>query len=671
MFSKKDNSPDGLKKWPSKKQWLQFFKVLNKKEKIAFGALFSVFALSLVFLLSSFYVSHTKVVPSDSGRIREGVVGQPQFINPLYSALSDADKDVSELVFSGLMTYDASGNIVPDLISDYKLSADGKTFEFSIKENARWSDGKPLNIDDVIFTVDLVKDSEYLSPLRTNWQGVEIQKISDYKAVFKLQQAYSGFEENLVNLKIMPAHVWKGISMQAMTSNRQMNVVSPVGSGPYTVKKTVEKPDGSVKSMILVVNKNYYGSKPHIQRIDLYFYGTEAELVNNLQKGNIDAGAIQNPDNYDPKKLKRDSLYSIATPGYFAIFLNNQKALFSDKDVRQALAMATDKAALVSGVLKGNGTAVDSPIIPGFYGFKEPAKPLNYDPATAGNLLDGADYIAGADGIRAKTVEKSSGFQFKKTLQQGSSGTDVTKLQQCLAQDSSIYPSGTVNGSFGADTKAAVIRFQEKYKDDILTPNGLTEGTGKVSAATIKKLNEVCFAVPAEVTSLSFTLKTTNNPILVKTAELIKEQWAKLGIAVQVETMDTAEAKKVIRERDYDALLFGENLSGIPDPLSFWHSSQIIDPGLNLSWYKDEKADALLEKARAYPDYNNPDREKALESFQDIVVDDSPSVFLYSSNYMYLLNKKIKGFDETKLTDPSERFANVENWYISTKRVWK
>ncbi len=211
-------------RWPTKKQWLQFFKVLKKKEKIALGILFSLFALSVIFLASSYYIKNTNVVPADYGRIREGVLGQPQFINPLYAPLSDIDRDISELVFSSLMTYDTDGNIVPDLIKDYNVEEGGKTIDFSIKENAKWSDGQPLTIDDVIFTIDLVQDPDYLSPLRTNWQGVEIEKVSDYKAIFTLKQAYSGFEESLVNLKIMPKHVWKDISTQAMTSNTALNV---------------------------------------------------------------------------------------------------------------------------------------------------------------------------------------------------------------------------------------------------------------------------------------------------------------------------------------------------------------------------------------------------------------------------------------------------------------
>jgi peptide/nickel transport system substrate-binding protein len=238
-------------KWPTKKQWLQFFNVLKKKEKIALGILFMLFSSSLIFLISSFYIKNTNVVPADYGRIREGVLGQPQFINPLYATLSDVDRDLSQLIFSSLMTYDNNGNIVPDLIKDYNIEEGGKTINFSIKENAKWHDGQPLTIDDVIFTIDLVQDTEYLSPLRTNWQGVEIEKVSEYKAIFKLKQAYSGFEESLVNLKIMPKHIWKDISTQAMTSNTQLNILSPIGSGPYVVKKTIQKNDKTVKSMIL------------------------------------------------------------------------------------------------------------------------------------------------------------------------------------------------------------------------------------------------------------------------------------------------------------------------------------------------------------------------------------------------------------------------------------
>ena len=656
-------------RWPTKKQWLQLFKILKRKEKIALGILLTLFASSLIFLISSFYIKNTNVVPADYGRIREGVLGQPQFINPLYAPLSDIDRDLTELIFSSLMTYDNNGNIAPDLINEYSVDEGGKTINFSIKENVKWHDGVPLTIDDVIFTIDLVQDAEYLSPLRTNWQGVEIEKVSDYEAIFKLKQTYSGFEESLVNLKILPKHIWKDVNVQSITSNTQLNIISPIGSGPYMVKKTIQKDDGTVKSMILNVNNDYYGQKPHIQRIDFYFFSKAEDLLNNLKKGNLDSGNIEATD-YNDKNFKRYNLNSIKTPDYFAIFLNNLEKPFDSKEIRQALSYLTNKQEIYNNALNGKGEIIDSPLIPSFYGLNNPANALTYDEAKGIEILDKNGYIL-KDGIRTKVIEKSSGFKFTQTLQLGSSGAEVKKLQECLAQDQEVYPSGAISGTFGQDTKTAVIKFQEKYKDEILTPNKLTAGTGKVAGATIKKLNEVCFVVPSEEIPLSFILKTTNHPLLQKTAQMIKEQWEKQGIKVEIQTLTESEAKKVIRERDFQILLFGEQMGGIPDPIPFWHSSQRIDPGLNLSSYVNSKADELMEKARKYSDYQNSDRIQTLNDLQDLIISDSPAIPLFTTDYLYLTKKNIKGIETQKITDASKRFVNIENWYVKEKRVWK
>lgn len=668
MNSKNKNTLSGGK-LPSKKQWLHFFTVLEKKEKIAFGILLTLFISSLIFLTSSLYIKNTNVVPADEGRIREGVLGQPQFINPLYAPLSDIDKDLTELIFSSLMTYDNNGNIVPDLINEYTVEDNGKSISFSIKDNAKWHDGVPLTIDDVIFTIDLVQDPEYLSPLRTNWQGVEIEKISDTKALFKLKQTYSGFEESLVNLKILPQHIWKDVNVQSITSNTQLNVIAPIGSGPYMVSKTLQRNDKSIKSMILSVNKNYYGKIPHIQRFDFYFYNNESDLVSSLKKGNLDSGSLE-INNYTEKNFKKYNLYSLKTPNYFAVFLNNQKKPFDTKEIRQALSYLTNKQEIADKVLNGKGEIIDSLLLPSFYGLSDSANVLSYDEAKGENLLDKNGYVL-KDGVRMKIIEKSSGFKFSQTLQMGSNNAEVKKLQECLATDAEIYPSGTISGKFGQETKDAVIKFQEKYKDSILTPNNLTTGTGKVAGATIKKLNEVCFVVPSEQIPMSFILKTTDNPTLAATANLIKEQWGKQGIKVEVQTVNENDIKKVIRERNFDILLFGEKLGGIPDPIPFWHSSQRVDPGLNLSLYQNDKADSLMEKTRKYSDATDINRISTLQDLQNIITSDAPAIPLFTTDYLYLINKNIKGVLTQKIVEPSKRFTDISNWYIKEKRVWK
>jgi ABC-type transport system substrate-binding protein len=269
-----------------------------------------------------------------------------------------------------------------------------------------------------------------------------------------------------------------------------------------------------------------------------------------------------------------------------------------------------------------------------------------------------------------KTIKKTSGFEFKKALNPGSSGAEVTKLQECLAEDPNIY-TGEISGYFGDQTKEAVVRFQEKYREDILVPSDLDKGNGKVGTSTIKKLNEVCFMVPDEEIKLSFEIKTTQSPSLVKTAENIKEQLEKIGIKVEIKQLDVTEIKKTIRDRDFDILLFGEKLGGIPDPLPFWHSSQIIDPGLNIAMYKNEKADGSLERARIASDYQSLNRKQALEEFQNILIEDYPVTFLYSSYSAYIINKDVKGITLDKIPDSSKRFDDVSSWYINQKRIWK
>ncbi len=121
--------------------------------------------------------------------------------------------------------------------------------------------------------------------------------------------------------------------------------------------------------------------------------------------------------------------------------------------------------------------------------------------------------------------------------------------------------------------------------------------------------------------------------------------------------------------RAYQALLFGEIFGHDPDPFAFWHTSQIKDPGLNLAVYESNDADKLLEQARQAT--GDEQRKSALEKFQEVLLNDVPAVFLFRPDFIYLTPSKIKGIATGFITDPSQRFAGIENWYIKVKRVWK
>ncbi|MDD4358906.1 MAG: ABC transporter substrate-binding protein, partial [Candidatus Pacebacteria bacterium] len=273
-------------KMPSFNQWVQSFKAFSLGEKILFFIFLILFILSFVFLINSFYNKNALIVPAFGGSFTEGLIGQPQHINPVYSSASDVDKELVELIYSGLMKYGENGNIENDLIESYSLGNDSKTFDFKIKENVLWHDKKPLTMDDVVFTLNIIQDPEYLSPLRANFQGITLEKMSDFEGRFKLSEAYGGFLENLTNLKIVPKHILESIPAQNFASDRNLNLLSPVGSGPYKVYKVKE--NGSIKTIYLRANDHYFNGKPNIKEIVFNFYSKEDEVKNALIKGKID-----------------------------------------------------------------------------------------------------------------------------------------------------------------------------------------------------------------------------------------------------------------------------------------------------------------------------------------------------------------------------------------------
>ncbi len=658
-------------KWPSKQQWRQFFKVLTKKEKIAFLIFFLLAFSSLTFILLNFYFRNTELSPARGGIYTEGIIGQPRFINPVY-ANSDVDRDLVELIFSGLMKYNENLQIIPDLAQDYpEIEEQGKIYKFFLKENISWQDGTPLTADDVIFTIKTIQSPDYKSPLRANWVGVEAEKISKFGIKFELKKPYSAFLENCT-LKILPKHIWENISPENFPLETYN--LEPVGSGLYKVKKTTQNKSNKISSLTLVPNSNYFREKPNISKIKFLFFDNEEELTKAALHEKIKGLSLSSFTNLGENWQK----YYLSLPRYFAIFFNPDKSkILSEKEVRIALNYATNKKEIVKEILNlGESSPIiekevtHSPILPEIYGFSSPLNIYEFSVEKAKNILEKAGFKENQDGLRERIVKKGPAFKFKTRLVEDSQGKEVEELQKCLAKFPKIYPEGEITGYFGPKTKQAVIRFQEKYAQEILEPWGFKNGTGLVAETTRTKLNEVCFEAPEETLPLKFSLVTVDQPQLLEVAELLKQQWGVIGAEVNIEKFSILQLEQdFIKPRNYESLLFGEVLGALPDPFPFWHSSQKRDPGLNLAVYENKKVDKLLEEIR---ESSGPEiRAEKLALFQDILIEDTPAVFLYSSDYVYLVSKEVKGIEVKKIADPSKRFSGIENWYLKTRRIFK
>ncbi len=165
--------------------------------------------------------------------------------------------------------------------------------------------------------------------------------------------------------------------------------------------------------------------------------------------------------------------------------------------------------------------------------------------------------------------------------------------------------------------------------------------------------------------TIKFTVIDVNNNAAV--AEKIKTYWEAVGVTVSLDVVPLEQAANMVRNREFDALFYGQSVGGDPDVYAFWHSSQIGAKGLNLAAYNNTEVDQLLTEARSTA--SGEDRIAKYQRFQEILTADIPTIFLYSPAYTYVHNRRVKGFEGQAVFEPADRFSLISNWYIKTKKT--
>jgi peptide/nickel transport system substrate-binding protein len=326
---------------------------------IIFAALIVGSSATLLFLVTRQFLV---TIPAPGGSLNEGIIGAPRFINPLL-AISDADRDLVSLTYSGLLRQHG-GDFVPDLAESYEISDDGRTYTFTIKPDATFQDGTPVTADDIVYTVTEAQDPNVKSPKRANWDGVLVEKVSDREVRFTLKSPYAPFIEN-ATLGVLPKHLWKDVTAEEFPFS-SLNV-EPVGSGPYRVTSVDRNAAGIPQTYTLAPFRAYALGRPYLSKITLTFYENEQQLLAALKSGAVEAASGISPSHL--KDLSEDSVRRAPLNRVFGVFFNqNQSELLRDKTVRTALSMAVNRQKVVDEVLGGFGTPIDEPLPPGIIG---------------------------------------------------------------------------------------------------------------------------------------------------------------------------------------------------------------------------------------------------------------------------------------------------------------
>ncbi len=353
--------------------------------------------------------SNSTSAPIAGGTYAEGVVGKIDTISPLYAA-TDRERSVSRLVYSGLFDYDQTGNLRPELASSYSISDDGKTYTVKLRSNVRWSDGKTFGADDVVSTVNLMKNAIVDSVLNSSWKSIEIKKIDDQTVAFGLKSPLASFPFALT-FGVLPHHIMKEVAPATVRSFSIEDVDKIVGTGPFVYSSSEALANGH-SILHFSANSNYFRGKPRLSVFNVQTYESSDKLLEGFKAKEANAAASLSVSSAEKSLTIKNSrlVQNPLADGVFALF-NNSRPVTGDQTVREALRLAIDRDTLRKrAVSSGDDTvgklatpnALETPMISqsvkGLGALKQPS----YDVKAAAEKLDAAGWKLNANKQREK-----------------------------------------------------------------------------------------------------------------------------------------------------------------------------------------------------------------------------------------------------------------------------
>lgn len=453
------NISKGKFKIPTESDLKKAIKSFSKIEWRFFVILVGILIVSTILILNKINQKFMTEIPVKGGFVSEGIIGSPRFVNPVL-AFSDTDKDLIPLLYSGLLRRSTDGNLIEDIAEGYNVSEDGLTYTFYIKEGLKFHDGEPLDADDVIFTIEEIKDPLIKSPKEGLWEGVQIEKIDQYTVQFSLQKPYASFLEN-TTLGILPSHIWLESTIELNEANTK-----PIGSGPFQIKKIDKTEQGEIKSYTLTPFKDFSLGAPYLKKITLKFYLNEDDLLSAYRSGDISQISSISPENAIEIKEKGKRIETSTLPRVFGLFFNpNQNQKFLDKTILTAINLGINKDRIVSEVLSDYGEAIDSPIPQNFIELdtdKEEKTLWKENTEKAKQILEKDGWEMNEAGYMEKEIDKE--LQTLEFSISTGSAKELVKTAELIKQDLSTIGIKTEIKTFEVGNLNQLVIRPRKYE---------------------------------------------------------------------------------------------------------------------------------------------------------------------------------------------------------------
>ncbi len=316
----------------------------------------------------------------------------------------------------------------PSLAASWSVGDDQVTYTFNLRPDLVWSDGQPLTSDDFKWTYEQAKKPENAWPYITNLDEIESYEVPDpHTLVVKLKEPLAIGLEQADAITPLPRHIWENLDWN--DPNKNSEIMKPtVGSGPFLLQEWVKDDHAT-----FVPNPHYFKGQPKLSSYTVRIAGDPRVAFEWLRTGEVDESGFSPEDYQQAKQLDNVTVYEWwpATGNWSYLGYNLREPVLQDKRVRQALAYAVDRQAIIDKVMYGLAQPTYSAYGPNCWCYNPDVPHRDYDPAKARDLLDQAGFVPGPDGIRAK-----DGQRLHIRLLYGPQSSRVRQLIATIVQDS-------------------------------------------------------------------------------------------------------------------------------------------------------------------------------------------------------------------------------------------
>lgn len=342
--------------------------------------------------------------------VRIGWAGSPDTLNPGMAILTEA-YTIFELVYDSMYELNLDGSFTLSLAESVTTSEDGLVWTYKIRDGIKWHDGKPLTAEDVAYSYNLYKDTPeypYMNGYYTPYFDT-IVATENNEVVLTLTEPIPNIESQLVFLYVLPKHIWDAVD------KLEYDNVEMIGSGPFKMAEYVQS-----EFVRLTANKEHFLTPPKVDEVVFQTFENQDALVQAIKTGQVDM--VTEMPNTAAESLKTEENIELVVgaplaPGVTDIIFNqvdpencpideggicSGHPALRDRNVRLAMAHATDKQKLIDVILLGLGNP-GLTLIPDGLGvwYNNTLKDYELDTAKANQILDEAGYAdTDGDGIR-------------------------------------------------------------------------------------------------------------------------------------------------------------------------------------------------------------------------------------------------------------------------------